>query len=450
MSDSKRAVNDWVKGHGKAGTNGKDESNDSTATEAFVDVSDIDHEFWTARESLQTIYTASLARMAPPWAVLGVCAAKILAIVPPHVVLPPLIGSKGSLNLFVALAAESGGGKSISLGVADDVIKEFVRYCNIGSGEGMVDAYRCKPNDEAIDGVYESMMFIADEIDTLTAMRSSKQSTTMTMLRTAFSGGTLGASTKASNGFHLKAHSYRLTLVVGAQPGRAGVLLDDVAGGTPQRFIWFPATDNRISANRPGFPVPLTLPQYRTWLYPRELRIPGEASESIINTREKVARGEGNPIDSHRLYVREKLAYALTSLDGRDEMTSDDWELSGIAMAVSDRTREWITRRIEAERDKTAERDGRIWGVRQDAADETRAIRSGQRRAKAEGQIKRRVQTAGADGIARNDVLQAFPGRDRGVAQTVFEQLVADGVLVEKEMESKRYHRWILADDDEF
>ena len=37
------------------------------------------------------------------------------------------------------------------------------------------------------------------------------------------------------------AHTYRTTLIISVQPERAGGLLAAVGGGTPQRFMWFPA-----------------------------------------------------------------------------------------------------------------------------------------------------------------------------------------------------------------
>ncbi len=67
--------------------------------------------FWQERPVLEHLLTFARARMVSPWALLGVSLVRILAVVPPHVVLPALIGSHASLNTYVALVGPSGGGK---------------------------------------------------------------------------------------------------------------------------------------------------------------------------------------------------------------------------------------------------------------------------------------------------------------------------------------------------
>lgn len=191
------------------------EFDDDEAAASTTELETIEDGFWDARDTLKTIHTAALARMCSPWAVLACCAAQALAMVPPDVVLPPLIGGGGSLNWFGALAAISGGGKGAALDVADELIKPVVPVYqrNIGSGEGMVDMYKRPANQETDEpaGVRESIMFVADEIDTFAAMKNQSGSTMTGTLRSAFTGKMLGSSTVRSSGFHLIAHEYRLT-----------------------------------------------------------------------------------------------------------------------------------------------------------------------------------------------------------------------------------------------
>ena len=331
--------------------------------------------FWTARTSLHLIYLAALARMAPPWAVLACCAAKALALCPARVKLPPIIGGAGSLNWLCVLAAPSGMGKGAALAVMDELIKSTVYQRNIGSGEGMTEMYKKPANKETGEpaGRHESIMFVADEIDTLTARSRNQQSTTLPMLRSAFSGVMLGSSTRASGGFHVPAHEYRLTLIVGAQPERATTILEDTYGGTPQRFQWFPAIDHRIDIERPEFPGELDLPTPMTsdvWKYGMELVVPERVERAIVAARVKAQRGEADPHKSHALYVREKFAYALTILDGRDRLNEDDWELSGVAMKVSDFTREWVARSQERAKRTECEDHGYELGMTYAAADQ--------------------------------------------------------------------------------
>ena len=202
---------------------------------AMPDIFNGDEElFWKESESLQAIFNAAIGAMCSPWAVLAHCVAKALSIVPPHVTLPAIIGSKGSLNLCLGVVSKSGGGKDAAAGVADRLFAgrdHMVPVRNLGSGEGLIEAYR-KPKDPETGepgGQYPAIQFLADEIDTVGALRARTGSTLMPYLRSSFNAATLGATTKASGGFHLEKHSYRLTLVMSIQPARAGWLLDDQA-----------------------------------------------------------------------------------------------------------------------------------------------------------------------------------------------------------------------------
>ena len=63
---------------------------------------------------------------------------------------------------------------------------------NVGSGKGMVEAYRRPKKVETGEppGQHESIMFVADEIDTLAALKNRNGSTLVAMLRSAFAGAT--------------------------------------------------------------------------------------------------------------------------------------------------------------------------------------------------------------------------------------------------------------------
>jgi len=84
-------------------------------------------------------------------------------------------------------------------------------------------------------------------------------------------------------------HSYRMGLVLGVQPGRAGPLLKDADGGTPQRFVWLPATDPYA----PDRPPPGGLQP--SWSPPgpwkpgpsgfAEIEVPEEAAQAVIANR---------------------------------------------------------------------------------------------------------------------------------------------------------------------
>lgn len=339
--------------------------------------------FWDSRESLQTIYTTALAKMCSPWAVLAQCAARALTTVPPDVVLPGIIGGKqGSLNWFAAIAGPSGIGKGAAEGCARILVPQNITERNPGSGEGLIAAYKPArggdpdPDDTAVNAI----LFNVAEVDTLTALGGRTGATIMPILRSGFSGETLGfAYADRTKRTHLEGHTYRMTLVLSVQPERAGGLLADAGGGTPQRFMWFPAADPRITDEELWPAGPLDLPHRDTWRYGREIVIPEEARTIIRQERVKAMNGRQDALNGHALFCREKFAFALAVLDGRHEISIEDWQLSGIAADLSEAVREWVAGRVEAAKDRDAEDRGRSAGITREVSDAEHQARRQQR-----------------------------------------------------------------------
>jgi len=415
---------------------------------------ELEQDFWTGgrdkRESLGIIFTAALARTCSPWAVLACCVARALATVPPNVTLPELVGGKGTLNWFGAIAAPSGGGKGSAMAVARDLITQDVYVRNLGSGEGMVQSFKTteivtvidaqgNEREQRVDATRESIMFNADEVDSMAALGARSGSTLMQTLRSAFSGERLGFSYAASGKeYHVEPHTYRMTFLCSVQPGRARALLGDGGGGTPQRFMWFPGIDGRISResweqNR-WMPQGLALPTPGEWQYPREVILPTEATNEILDQRFASMRGDVDALDGHSMFAREKFAYALAVLDERVEMTSEDWRLSGIAAAVSSATRDWVGESMsEVERDQ-ARQEGEIFGHRNQAARETEATGVQERRDKAAGWVLRKLAEAGPEGVGYRELTQSAksgPKGHRPYLADVLAQLTSDGAVVD-------------------
>jgi hypothetical protein len=233
---------------GAANAPSDNEGRDLDTTRPRSRLEDIEQGFWDSRESLKMVYNTAMARMCPPWAVLAHTAGRALTMVRPHVTLPPLIGGRGSLNWFAAVVAPSGGGKGASSACAQLLVPAHIETRNVGSGEGIIAAFGRPADDDDPTPIHEALMFTADEVDTLAAMNQRSASTTLSILRSGFSGETIGFSYAArEKRRHIGAHTYRMTFVVSVQPTRAGWLIDDGGGGTPQRFMWFPGTDSRVA-----------------------------------------------------------------------------------------------------------------------------------------------------------------------------------------------------------
>lgn len=396
--------------------------------------------FWDSCDSLRLIYETAMRKLTAPWAVLAHCAARALALTCPRIVLPPIIGGPGSLNWFTAITAISGGGKGAASAVARDLVGlRGIPQRNLGSGEGMIGAYQVKPDDIHPEGVRESVMFIGDEIDTIAALGARTGSTTMAVLRSAFSGETLGFSYIAKGrNFHLEAGSYRMTLVLSVQPGRAGALLDDHRGGTPQRFMWFPGIDSRISLNNVelfDYKTELTLPNFIELGRGHHITIPDVARDMIIENRVRTMHGETDVLDGHALFCREKFAYALAVLDGRINMTEQDWELSGIAAAVSDNTRAYVLAQMNDAVDQDAAERGRLMGISAAASDEQKARVVRDRHNRIGRWVMGTLEAAGAAGISNRNLTQKITSRDRPYLQSVLTALVEQG-FIERDVEN--------------
>lgn len=302
---------------------------------------------WDRRSILRHIHDYALARMCSPAAVLGVTILRALSVIPPTVVLPPLIGGPGSLNLFVALVGPSGAGKGAAESAAADAIHVGDVYiATAGSGEGIAHQYAHRDKGEVVVD-RDSVLFSVAEIDTLAAIGSRQGSTLMSQLRSAFSGERLGYSyADATRRLPIPKHSYRLGMIVGVQPEKAKILLDDADGGTPQRFIWLRATDPKISATPPEAPERVIMPPLNWGAIPhdratglRVLPVPDSVSAEIREAHAARQRNEGDALDGHAMFAREKVAQALAVLDGRLMMTEEDWSIAGDIMRVSDHTR---------------------------------------------------------------------------------------------------------------
>lgn len=393
----------------------------------------IEGHFWDSRPSLRLIYTAALSQMCSPWAVLACCAARTLALIPPTVTLPDIIGGPGSLNWFAAIVAKSGGGKGAANAVATRLAPGDVYTRGAGSGEGMVEAYDRK-ND--IEDHITSILFSVDEVDSLASMQARAGQTTMAVIRSGFSGETLGYTYRNRSKEKVEAHTYRMTMVVSVQPERAGGLFSDSAGGTPQRFMWFPGRDKRITADTPAWPTdslgePRTLPPIDYKKLPHNgMQIPAEAEQIIRQARQDSMSGNDNALDGHSLFCREKFAYALALFDGRTTMDSDDWKLSGIAAAVSDWCRLRAQNTLNDTQTVAALERGRLRGVESYEADITRAVMSNDDLKRILTGAVKKLREADNHRMRKRDLTQATAHRDRPKLTDAMMRGVEAGLLV--------------------
>ena len=401
---------------------------------------EIDEEqFWTARPELTQLRDFARSRRVGPWSMFGVVLARAVAVIPPSVVLPDLRGSHGSLNLFTAIVAPSGKGKGTSEAAAEDALHTDpeVHTATPGSGEGILKEYAYKKRAEQVD-IRNSVMFSVPEIDSLAALKGRSGSTLMPELRKAWMGEQLGFGYAADDKkFAIKRHRYRMTMVVGVQPGRSQTLFEDADGGTPQRFLFFPTTDpERPRGPRPENPGTFKLRRWPGGVLVTDGREPtrtvdetGEATISLdlqeLNLAQRAdperfhvlrvaqviedavdAETEADldgdytdDLDSHGTMARLKVAAALMWLNGRtDAITEEDWDLAGIVKAVSDKTRALtvgdLRQRSARSNEARARAEAHREVVKADAVEEqlmARAVTLVRKHAQAAGRITRKA-----------------------------------------------------------
>ena len=419
------------------------------------EVKEVRSDFWETRDVLRHIRDFAYARMCSPWAVLGIAILRTLALTPPTVVLPPLVGSIGSLNLFCATVGPPGAGKGAAEGCAADAILwpadpftgSALHVVTTGSGEGIAHQYIHRERNDYVDD-QKSVLFSVPEVDTLASLGKGRQgSTLLTQLRSAYSGETLGFSyADVNKRMILPKHTYRLTMVVGVQPEKAGALLDDSAGGTPQRFIFVPATDSAIISPAPTSPDPIKI-EFPDWadvpigLHDgfRHIPLPDHVRRTVMDTRAANARGELDALDGHALFTRLKVAVAFAVMDARYAVNDEDWELSRVIMNVSDMTRERIVQALESK--------GQVIEERRNIASARRALTEEEFKAEAAIEracrgIKRYVEPRGE--AKWSDVRHyGVATRDRGFIQEAAERLVLLGQISDSGDAYGRVIKWL-------
>lgn len=333
-------------------------------------------EFWTAHPILEHIRQAAYARGGAPTAVLHCVLARVAAALDYRVELPPILGSPKPLNYLVAIVGPSGTGKGIAHDIAVDLIDVAPNLTYktdlkpLGSGQGLVDLFFDNVEIEGPNGkaknvkrqAYNNAYYIADEGQVLEAFGKQQGSILMPVLRTIWSGGDPGQSNAtAERTRSLPKGSYVASGTFLFVPEALRHLLDDVAGGTPQRFAYASSVDASIPDDPPDWPGQLdwlsTGITYSSWQVdhahasrfktddPQHHRYRIQVSPAIqheIHAR-YIAKQRGgddhDPLLAQSDLLREKQAGILGALlSKRLEVTNELWALAGMLSELS-----WVT-----------------------------------------------------------------------------------------------------------
>jgi hypothetical protein len=422
-----------------------------------------DAAFWSARPELERLRTFARARCVGPWSMFAVVLARAIATIPPWVVLPPTIGSEASVNFFVALVGASGFGKNASEEAAADFLasETCVFVATPGSGEGILKQYAYKKKAEQIN-LRNAAMFSVGEVDTLGALGSRGGSTLMPELRKAWMGERLGFGwANVEKAVVVMGHRYRMTMIVGVQPGRAKTLLQDADGGTPQRYIWMPTNDLAAPDEPPTEPEPLRLPAWPPRNPPPQakdgvtlkfhvgdalkldapvtkselhvLPLPPTVVELIRQEQRAKLRGEvpdTKALDAHSTLARLKVAVGLMRLACRtDKVTEEDWNLAGVVMDVSSACRAEAQAALRSKDVAASQAYGRTLGEREVAKD---AVVQEKTIARVADRIREKLRAK--NGQAKAALRRQF-GRDKEYVDEALARLVAVGDVEVKPIE---------------
>jgi hypothetical protein len=395
--------------------------------------------FWGQRPVLGQIRDFARARMCSPWAVLGMVLARVAAATPPWVVLPPIVGSHASLNLYVCLVGRSGDGKDAAMSAGRDALEvrgiDFATI-GLGSGEGILDQYvEYKAADKAsgepacIEQHTESVLFKNPEIGTIQALKNRTGATLMPMLRDAWMGSELGfAYANKERRLRVGEHKYRMSLVIGCQPSSADILLEEADVGTPQRFLWLPVEDPEAPDELPPEPI---IPPWSTRFLSDARAEHGmvtvvlcdEAIEAITTSRRARARGQAadDMPTGHDLLCREKVASLFMLLDGRTVMDLTDWSLAGMVSTLSTTTRE----RMQGVLNESKRRSNRARAVSE--AERQLIVSSTVEDVAVQRVCKRLLSKLTEDWVSTSDLRRSVAHRDRQFYDEAVSRLLSTG-----------------------
>ncbi|MBF9328239.1 bifunctional DNA primase/polymerase [Mycobacteroides chelonae] len=319
-------------------------------------------EFWGAHPVLEHIrrFAHHDANGADP--VFGAALARLSANLDPSVRVDTGIKRPMPLNMFTGLVGSAGTGKSSAFHASDDLFDfafpdpmaagllasdERPPELPVGTGPGLAEAFMgtvpdiLDPKTKRREQVRHKVLFVSDEGAALVVgiLDNRRGMDIGPTLRVGWTGAVLGQQ-NASADRTRQVRDYALGLCVGFQLEAVADLStpEQIEYGTPQRFVYFSATDPAIPDEAGQDPGPLTIKlPVGVLRYDAELRARARR-EALAR-----ARGEGtsdaDPMQAHRPALTARLAGLLVVLcdPGRTEIHSADVGLAEVILDTSAR-----------------------------------------------------------------------------------------------------------------
>lgn len=410
--------------------------------------------FWESRESLASIRRLAHATLLPADTTLAAVMARLSGAIP-HTFTAKSPMGHASLNLPAAMIGGPSAGKSQSSRAAREAFPAPVRLQGrdglpIGSGEGMTEVFIGLEEQETGEvkkgpggtetpvtvqvrtQIHHNAYFYVDEGKSIGDLEERGGSTLGETIRRAAMGEALGQTNASQDRKRYVAPmSYAMGVLVGLQPSIASTLLKDAGTGTPQRFLWLWAQDVTISDE---------VVEHSGMIDIRGLgdlsggtvvfEVPSEVAADMRAKRLHAVRTGGadtDEINGHEPVMKMKFAALLAIIDGRREMTMDDWRLAEMLWTTSCAVRDELiglaAREATAARKAAEDAEINLAARKEDALDKAAMRR--------EARLKKVLEHLASAGgrMSRTDLIQKFHSRYRGELPDVIERGVGKGVL---------------------
>lgn len=415
-------------------------------------------EFWNARKIFLHIRRAAHSRACSGDVLFYTTLARMSGMISHHIRATTGIGGRASLNVFAATVGASGAGKSTGSALTRELMpsphdpEDFYDGLPIGSGEGIAEAFMGVV-EEKTDEVHargprkgepvtvkvrkqvrHNLYCYVDEGQTLAQLGQRTGSTLAETIRRAAVGEALGQTNASEDRRRYVAPgSYSMGLLAGFQPSTAVPLLADASTGTPQRFLWSWAEDPSIPDEPQPWPGAITdhLGHWRP-TGPVDLDFPDDVKRMLW--RERVARNRGevevSELDGHAGLMKVKLAAMFALLDGRGNVTGDDWGLAEMAWKSSCAVRDALVAR--------AKREAEVARELQEEAAVKLAVRTHDAKNAADLAVERvaqgllRAAAKVPGGITYGALRKSIAGRERGLFEKALAVAVSRGWVVEE------------------
>jgi hypothetical protein len=319
-------------------------------------------EFWEFDPVLMHIRQAAHRSVNSADAVIGAVLAILAAHVDPAVTVDTGVKLPMPLNMFVGLVGSAGTGKSSAYSFARRLLKfefdpfdgeiaggEVPRELPVGTGPGLADAYmdwvmdldaKPKPTKRR-EQVRHKLLLTSDEGAGLVAQILDNKSNDRMgpTLRLSWTGALLGQA-NASTETKREVRDYALGLCVGFQLEALAALstAEQMEVGTPQRFVYFSATDPSIPDDPVSDPGTLTVTLPKKKLrYCDELQT--QSRRELLERSRGMASGghDSDPMQAHRPAMTARLAALLVIMcaPDRDVIYPADVKLAEMVLDAS-------------------------------------------------------------------------------------------------------------------